>query len=127
MVTDSGVDHVRLAYHYLDSGDLDGYGSLLHAGLLGVAELERPAIGARHHITRIVADGDCVVAMGRVAPQQREFVDVFTSPRRACSGPAAATTPALSAEMGINHHETTHGGIARGHPFEGPNGWCVSI
>ncbi|MEU7062118.1 nuclear transport factor 2 family protein [Streptomyces sp. NPDC051578] len=78
VVTDSGVDHVRLAYHYLDSGDLDGYGSLLHEGLLGVAELERPALGARHHITRIVADGDCVVAMGRVAPQQREFVDVFT-------------------------------------------------
>ncbi|MGW7103188.1 nuclear transport factor 2 family protein [Streptomyces sp. NPDC054838] len=78
VVTDSGVDHVRLAYHYLDSGDLDGYGSLLHAGLLGVAELERPAFGARHHITRIVADGDCVVAMGRVAPQQRDFVDVFT-------------------------------------------------
>ncbi|GHB58679.1 hypothetical protein GCM10010347_31130 [Streptomyces cirratus] len=78
VVTDSGVDHVRLAYHYLDSGDLDGYGSLLHAGLLGVAELERPALGARHHITRIVADGDCVVAMGRLAPQQREFVDVFT-------------------------------------------------
>lgn len=32
VVTDSGVDHVRLAYHYLDAGDLDGYGSLLHAG-----------------------------------------------------------------------------------------------
>ncbi|MFI5761710.1 nuclear transport factor 2 family protein [Streptomyces sp. NPDC051563] len=78
VITDSGVDHVRLAYHYLDSGDLDGYGSLLHAGSLG-AELEAPGgAGARHHITRIVAEGDCVVAMGRLAPQQRDFVDVFT-------------------------------------------------
>ncbi|MFI5621433.1 nuclear transport factor 2 family protein [Streptomyces sp. NPDC051567] len=78
VVTDSGVDHVRLAYHYLDTGDFEGYGSLLDAGSLGVRDLERPAPGARHHITRIVADGDCVVAMGRLAPQQREFVDVFT-------------------------------------------------
>ncbi|MGW5398860.1 nuclear transport factor 2 family protein [Streptomyces sp. NPDC003952] len=78
VITDSGVDHVRLAYHYLDSGDLDGYGSLLHAGSLG-AELEAArGAGARHHITRIVAEGDCVVAMGRLAPQQRDFVDVFT-------------------------------------------------
>ncbi|MER7763764.1 nuclear transport factor 2 family protein [Streptomyces sp. NPDC097619] len=78
VVTDSGVDHVRLAYDYLDAGDLDGYGSLLDAGALG-AELEGPRPpGARHLITRIVADGDCVVAMGLLAPQQREFVDVFT-------------------------------------------------
>ncbi|MEV7541055.1 nuclear transport factor 2 family protein [Streptomyces sp. NPDC089915] len=78
VVTDSGVDHVRLAYDYLDAGDLDGYGSLLDTGALG-AELEGPRPpGARHLITRIVADGDCVVAMGRLAPQQRDFVDVFT-------------------------------------------------
>lgn len=78
VVTDSGVDHVRLAYDYLDAGDLDGYGSLLDAGALG-AELERPRpSGARHLISRIVADGDCVVVVGRLAPQQREFVDVFT-------------------------------------------------
>lgn len=80
VVTDSGVDHVRLAYHYLDAGDLDGYGSLLHAGTPLGADLERSgSAGARrHHITRIVAEGDCVIAMGRLAPQQREFVDVFT-------------------------------------------------
>ncbi|MEU9419885.1 hypothetical protein [Streptomyces sp. NPDC051000] len=51
---------------------------MLHAGALD-ADLERPPVpGARHHITRIVADGDCVVAMGCLAPQQWEFVDVFT-------------------------------------------------
>ncbi|MCY0944326.1 MULTISPECIES: nuclear transport factor 2 family protein [Streptomyces] len=78
VITDSGVDHVRLAYHYLDNGDLDGYGSLLHAGPLG-PDLEGPgARGARHDIIRIVAEGDCVVAMGRLSPQQRDFVDVFT-------------------------------------------------
>ncbi|MEU5263754.1 nuclear transport factor 2 family protein [Amycolatopsis sp. NPDC021455] len=26
-----GIDHVRLSYHYLDIGDLDGYGSLFTA------------------------------------------------------------------------------------------------
>lgn len=46
VVTDSGVDHVRLAYHYLDTGDLDGYGSLLHAGLSLGADLERPGVRA---------------------------------------------------------------------------------
>ncbi|MBT2454729.1 nuclear transport factor 2 family protein [Streptomyces sp. ISL-86] len=79
VVTGSGVDHVRLAYDYLDAGDLDGYGSLLHSGGALGADLEHPrAPGTRHHIVRIVADGDCVVAIGHLAPQQQEFVDVFT-------------------------------------------------
>lgn len=79
VVTDSGVDHVRLAYHYLDTGDVDGYGSLLHSGTALGADLERlGSAGARHHVTRIVAEGDCVIAIGRLAPQQSEFVDVFT-------------------------------------------------
>ncbi|MFJ5548072.1 nuclear transport factor 2 family protein [Streptomyces sp. NPDC093225] len=96
VVTDSGVDHVRLAYHYLDTGDLDGYGSLLDPDVFDggtgdpdvdvdadaealAAGLERPGPpGVRHQITRIMAEGDCVVAIGRVAPQQRDFVDVFT-------------------------------------------------
>jgi hypothetical protein len=78
VVTESGVDHVRLAYDYLDSGDVDGYGSLLDADALGTdLEQSRPP-GIRHLINRIVADGDCVVVMGRLAPQHREFVDVFT-------------------------------------------------
>ncbi|RSS80283.1 nuclear transport factor 2 family protein [Streptomyces sp. WAC06614] len=82
VVTDSGADHVRLAYHYLDTGDRDGYGSLLDTDVDAAAlgpDLARPRPpGSRHLITRIVADGDCVVAMGRLAPQQHDFVDVFT-------------------------------------------------
>ncbi|MEV7729408.1 nuclear transport factor 2 family protein [Streptomyces sp. NPDC087917] len=79
VVTDSGVDHVRLAYHYLDVGDLDGYGSLLHAGDTLCPDLEHPRRpGDRPRISRIVAQGDCVVAMGRLGVQEREFVDVFT-------------------------------------------------
>ncbi|MDG9718415.1 nuclear transport factor 2 family protein [Streptomyces sp. DH24] len=78
VVTESGVDHVRLAYEYLDAGDVDGYGSLLDTDALGTGlERCRPP-GIRHLITRIVADGYCVVVMGRLAPQHREFVDVFT-------------------------------------------------
>ncbi|GGZ45622.1 nuclear transport factor 2 family protein [Streptomyces subrutilus] len=97
VITDSGVDHVRLAYHYLDSGDLDGYGSLLHEGPLG-SDLEGPgARGARHQITRIVAEGDCVVAMGRLTPHERDFVDVFTlsdeGMLRACRRYYAASLP----------------------------------
>ncbi|MEU0991530.1 nuclear transport factor 2 family protein [Streptomyces sp. NPDC005953] len=74
LVTDSGVDHVRLAYHYLDTGDVDGYLSLLDED----ARPEAAALGCRHNIDRIVASGDCVVAIGRVSPQQVDFVDVFT-------------------------------------------------
>ncbi|MEU6485717.1 nuclear transport factor 2 family protein [Streptomyces sp. NPDC046887] len=77
VVTDSGVDHVRLAYHYLDSGDLDGLGSLLHEGAPGAVPDPAP-YGGRHHIQRIVAEGDCVVVMGRLVPGLGEFVDVFT-------------------------------------------------
>ncbi|MGG8405806.1 nuclear transport factor 2 family protein [Streptomyces sp. 12297] len=91
MVTAAGVDHVRLAYHYLDAGDLEGYGSLLDEDV----ELNRPDVpaahgrdevirvheegvvpGARHAIDRIVSQGDSVVAMGRV--DGIGFVDVFT-------------------------------------------------
>ncbi|MEW1549580.1 nuclear transport factor 2 family protein [Streptomyces tsukubensis] len=74
LITDSGVDHVRLAYHYLDNGDVDGYLSLLDED----TRPEAPALGCRHDIDRIVASGDCVVAIGRVSPQQVDFVDVFT-------------------------------------------------
>ncbi|MDI5967756.1 nuclear transport factor 2 family protein [Streptomyces sp. SL13] len=102
IVTAAGVDHVRLAYDYLDSGDVDGYGSLLDDDIA----LDRPdappgrgrdqvvrmhADGlvprARHHIDRIVADGHSVVATGHLSPvsgrhahgpERIDFVDVFT-------------------------------------------------
>ncbi|WP_432828440.1 nuclear transport factor 2 family protein [Dactylosporangium sp. CA-092794] len=93
--TSAGVDHVRLSYVYLDSGDLDGYGSLLdeqaqvrrpdtpqgqgraqtlrvHAGIAGPP--------ARHELHRVVADGESVVVFGRYVrpPLDVEFADIFT-------------------------------------------------
>jgi hypothetical protein len=101
-VTSAGVTHVLLSYHYLDSGDIDGYGSLLdeHAQVnrpdLATAQGRTQVLGlhadiagppAQHHIYKVIADGDAVVATGRfTAPSTRggraavdaEFVDVFT-------------------------------------------------
>jgi ketosteroid isomerase-like protein len=79
-VTAAGLDHVRLSYQYLDSGDIDGFGSLLDEDVqvtrpdapqgFGRAEVLRlhsqiaePAV--RHHIYKMVANGDCVAVMGR--------------------------------------------------------------
>ncbi|KQX54739.1 hypothetical protein ASE09_32240 [Streptomyces sp. Root66D1] len=91
MVTAAGVDHVRLAYHYLDDGDVDGFGSLLHEdvelrrpdappgqGRAEVLRMHREGLvpPARHTLDRIVAEGDSVVVMGRVG--ELPFVDVFT-------------------------------------------------
>lgn len=100
MSTAAGVDHVRLSYHYLDTGDLDGYASLLHpdmqlkrrdappghgrdhtVGLLTAT----PALRGRHHIHKVVADKDTVVVVGRYTPPAdaesgtpSEFADVVT-------------------------------------------------
>ncbi|MDV9190373.1 nuclear transport factor 2 family protein [Streptomyces sp. SR27] len=91
MVTAAGVDHVRLAYLYLDDGDVDGFGSLLHEdvelrrpdappgqGRAEVLRMHREGLvpPARHTLDRIVAEGDSVVVMGRVG--ELPFVDVFT-------------------------------------------------
>ncbi|WP_103502528.1 MULTISPECIES: nuclear transport factor 2 family protein [Streptomyces] len=98
VVTAVGADHVRLSYHYLDIGDVEGYGSLLDENIEiaqpgslhgnGRAEVlrshgapDRPAV--RHRIHKIVADGDSVVALGRLvrgtgARVELDFVDHFT-------------------------------------------------
>ncbi|MFF9817655.1 hypothetical protein [Streptomyces sp. NPDC014006] len=68
------------------------YGSLLDAGHPRRG-LERPCPpGARHLISRIVADGDCV-EVGRLAPQQREFGNVFTARFAGLLALVAAWTP----------------------------------
>lgn len=101
-VTATGIDHVRLAYDYLDSDDVDGYGSLLDENVSldrpdipparGRAEvirmhLDRVVPRAHHRIERIVAEGDSVVAVGRLSQESGArsydrrgvgFVDVFT-------------------------------------------------
>ncbi|MCB5163528.1 nuclear transport factor 2 family protein [Streptomyces bambusae] len=91
MVTAAGVEHVRLAYHYLDTGDVDGYGSLLDEdvelcrpdappghGRDEVVRLHQEGLvpPAPHAIDRIVAEGDSVVVVGRTGGVG--FVDVFT-------------------------------------------------
>jgi ketosteroid isomerase-like protein len=98
--TEAGLDHVRLSYLYRDDGDLDGFGSLLHEDVLvtrpdapqrrGRAEVLRlhheiadPAV--RHHIYKIIADGDCVAVLGRLSAERGtgagagvDFADFFT-------------------------------------------------
>ncbi|WP_428965193.1 nuclear transport factor 2 family protein [Micromonospora fluostatini] len=103
-VTAAGVDHVRLSYHYLDTGDIDAYGSLLDEhvqvrrpdlaqgrGRAEVLRTHAQVAGppARHQIYKVIADGDGVAVTGRytgsVAPHpgqqpdgELDFVDVFT-------------------------------------------------
>jgi hypothetical protein len=93
----AGVDHVRLSYHYLDTGDIDGYASLLDEHVRvqrpdippgdGRAEVVRTHAQfagppARHQIFKVIADGGGIAVTGRyVVPSGAEaldFVDVFT-------------------------------------------------
>ena len=73
------VDHVRLAYGYLETGDVDGYRSLLaeHAQVRAVGA---GCAGSHHELYRIIADGDSVVVTGRYSTPSDEFdfADVFT-------------------------------------------------
>jgi ketosteroid isomerase-like protein len=98
--TESGIDHIRLSYHYRDVDDIDGYGSLLHEDVevrqpdmplgRGRAEVmrlesERVGSGRSHRLEMIIADGHNVAVTGRLVPplQSRqksgdtEFTDVF--------------------------------------------------
>ncbi|MDX3852321.1 nuclear transport factor 2 family protein [Streptomyces sp. AK02-01A] len=102
-VTAAGIDHVRLMYHYLDTGDIDAIGSLLDEnaqvkrpdvpyghGREEVVRLHAEIVGPtdNHHIYKIIADGYCVVATGRFTesgssreeqgPREAEFADFFT-------------------------------------------------
>lgn len=99
-VTAIGSDHVLLSYQYLDSGDVDGYGSLLDEqaqftrpdappciGRGEVLRLHRrmSARGERHHVYKTVAEGDCIAVTGRLIRTAAEpgradvdFADFFT-------------------------------------------------
>ncbi|SDO45753.1 nuclear transport factor 2 family protein [Lentzea jiangxiensis] len=100
MSTAAGVDHVRLSYHYLDTGDLDGYASLLHEDMQ-LKRCDAPlghgrdhtvrllsasaALRGRHHLHKVVVDKDTVVVVGRYTPPAgaecrtpSEFADVVT-------------------------------------------------
>ncbi|WP_367127270.1 nuclear transport factor 2 family protein [Saccharothrix sp. HUAS TT1] len=95
-ITAVGVDHVRLSYLYADDGDLEGLESLVHCAAQGeplratpaggrseVLDVLAPAEGprGRHHLLRVIADGDCIAAVGRftAAPAPAvEFADIFT-------------------------------------------------
>jgi len=76
--TAAGVDHVRLAYDYIEKGDADGYASLLdaHAQVRGVGAGTR----SHHELYKIIATGDSVVVTGRYSAPSAEFdfADVFT-------------------------------------------------
>ncbi|AXX30934.1 hypothetical protein KCV87_02215 [Actinosynnema pretiosum subsp. pretiosum] len=95
VVTAAGVDHVRLSYLYADEGDLEGLESLLHldpqvgappevahGGRPEVLQVLAPvgAAPGRHLLSRVIAEGDCVAAVGRLttARAEVEFADIFT-------------------------------------------------
>lgn len=94
--TAAAVDHVRLAYLYLDAGDLDAYASLVHED----AQFRRPdapdargrvevlamlavcvRAGGSHELFKVVADGDCIAVVGHHTSSDGadvEFADFFT-------------------------------------------------
>jgi hypothetical protein len=101
--TEAGIDHVRLSYHYLDVGDVDGYQSLLDdfvelrrpdappgRGRVQVADIQaalaRPP--GEHQLYRIIGANGAVAVMGRfvsgsgapsgAASAPIEFADFFT-------------------------------------------------
>ncbi|MEU7787967.1 nuclear transport factor 2 family protein [Amycolatopsis sp. NPDC049159] len=93
-----GIDHVRLSYHYLDIGDIDGYGSLFTADAVlhypgmapirgrGAIEQFRATGPVRrytlHTVTvthgEVVAAGDIAVAGPNGGSTNTAFVDSFT-------------------------------------------------
>ncbi|WP_162467189.1 nuclear transport factor 2 family protein [Streptomyces cavernae] len=96
-LTAAGVDHIKLAYHYADTGDIDGYGSLLDTnveidapgflrGRGRTQVLDRAAQLAprqnQHHIHDIIADRHRVAVVGTAYTRHPaaavEFTDVFT-------------------------------------------------
>ncbi|GAA2669815.1 MULTISPECIES: nuclear transport factor 2 family protein [Actinosynnema] len=95
VVTAAGVDHVRLSYLYADEGDVEGLESLLHLNPQVEAppmavQGDRPEVlqvlapvggtPGRHLLLRVIAEGDCVAAVGRLttARAEVEFADIFT-------------------------------------------------
>jgi hypothetical protein len=78
-VTTVGLDHVRLVYDYLETGDADGYRSLLDEQAQ-VRAVGNEGDGSRHELHKIIAEGDSVVVTGRCSAPSDEFdfADVFT-------------------------------------------------
>ncbi|MEC3895408.1 MULTISPECIES: nuclear transport factor 2 family protein [Nocardiopsis] len=101
-ITSLGVEHVRLSYHYLDTGDIDGYVSLLAPDVQikrpdmplahGRSEAERfcgAHLGPRgvHTLYRVFGEAGNIAAVGRFASarnghllggEETDFVDIFT-------------------------------------------------
>ena len=95
----AALDHVRLSYHYLDAGDIDGYSSLFEEEVVlkvpgfppmqGRAALERYGSTVRHrHAVHDVFGSDRRLAVvGRLddpsGAGSTDFVDVFAVSDRA--------------------------------------------
>lgn len=97
-VTAVAVDHVRLSYHYLDTGDLDGFVSLFDPDVVlrrpgaqpvyGRGEVERTEAQrcgrGRHVLAQVFGAGDRAAAIGRFVPDPPlaasafAFADIFT-------------------------------------------------
>ena len=90
-----GLDHARLCYAYLNTGDIDGYTSLFEADAVvrrpdvapihGRAALERARHGRGTYVLRnAFCSSGWVAATGRFVPEDRtdhrhvEFADIFS-------------------------------------------------
>jgi ketosteroid isomerase-like protein len=101
-VASIAADHVRLCYHYLDTGDVDGYCSLFEEDAIlecpgswpirGRRAMERAerrrqaVVSRRHSMARLAVVGELVLVGGRVEWRRRpdgdqvllfDFVDLF--------------------------------------------------
>ncbi|MFI0421728.1 hypothetical protein [Spongiactinospora sp. 9N601] len=81
ILTALGVEHIHLAYHYVDADDLDGYSSLLDATVqVNIPDLFQAR--TRHEPRKFLAVGRRVVVLGKVHTEGPtmavEFADVFT-------------------------------------------------
>jgi hypothetical protein len=95
-VTAAGIDHVWLSYRYLDLGDIDGYLSLLDAGMsihrpgqqeircreqIGVFQAQPEQRAGEHVIHDVFGGGGWVIAEGcylsRRSGEGVDFIEVF--------------------------------------------------
>lgn len=97
-VTAAAVDHVRLSYHYLDTGDIDGFVSLLDPEVVLRRPGSRPVRGwgeverieaqrcgrGKHVLAQVFSAGNRAAAIGRFIPDPPRtgsafyFADIFT-------------------------------------------------
>lgn len=95
-VTETGIDHVRLSYLYLNEGDIDGYLSLLDRKIslhlprgreiigreqVGSFRARAGRLSGEHVIQHVIGNGDRIIAEGSFVSHSTgagvDFTEVF--------------------------------------------------